>query len=56
MIFKTDVNGEIIMAHNTQLTLQSIVSEVLHGEELLRLTNKETFYTEASYEEGERRP
>lgn len=61
-IFKTDVNGEIIMAHNTQLILQScitsthIVSQELLGGKLLRLTNKETFYREDCYKEGERRP
>lgn len=42
-IFETDVNGEIIMAHNTQLILQSVVSQELLGGKLLRLTNKEHF-------------
>lgn len=50
------------MAHNTQLILQScitsthIVSQELLGGKLLRLTNKETFYTEECYKEGETRP
>lgn len=42
-IFKTDVNGEIMVAHNTQLILQRIVSQELLGGKLLRLANKETF-------------
>lgn len=52
-IFKTDLNGEIIMSHITELILQSIVSqELLRG----KLTNKDTFYTEACHKAGERRP
>lgn len=51
--FKTYVNWEIITAHNTQLILHSIPLQELLGGKLLRLTNKETFYTEACYKEGE---
>jgi len=54
-IFKTDVSGEIVMADNTQLILQSIVSQELLRERLLSLTTK-TFYLEACYKEGEKRP
>lgn len=55
-IFKTDLNGEIIMSHITELILQSIVSQELLRGKLLRLTNKDTFYTEACHKVGERRP
>lgn len=41
--FKTDVDWEIIMAHSTQLILQSIVSQELFGGKLLRLPSKEAF-------------
>lgn len=51
-IFETDVNGEIIMTHNTQLILQSVVSQELLGGKLLRLTNKECFTQKSVIKKG----
>lgn len=44
------------MAHNIQFILQSITLQELLGGQLLRLMNKDTFYTGACYKEEEKRP